>query len=655
MRVLRAPRRAPGAYDARVARSWIARALDDGDHDDEAPAPLVPSLRVPPIERRSLYLTMRDGVRVAIDAYVPRGARAAPTILRQTRYLRSLDAPEAVGALFDLYARTRRVFLAAGYAWVDVDVRGTGASSGRWACPWSPEEVRDGAEVVDWIVRQPWSSGRVGSLGVSYDGTAADMLVTTQHPAVRAVAPLFSLYDVYADVAFPGGIQLAGFTALWSAYNAALDRDAFGEGMGGALYLLGRAGAVSPSPRGLERLLGPLARDAARWKRTVPPVLGALVRGVRAVDEDRDRSRLAEAVRDRDNVDIHERALAITHRDQTGLSPYYPNDSIDLFSPHRYASEASASGAAICSVSGWRDGAYPHSSIKRFASVRTPGSRLVLGPWVHSGRLRIVPFGVARAARFDLDAELLAFFDAHLRERPYEAAAVRYYTMVEARWKSASSWPPPGTRTLALHLHRERGLRAEPPREAGADVHHETGTTGTGERSRWRSLLSLVPGDYPDRRERDAELLVWDSAPLEHDLEVTGHPQVTLHVSWDDADDGHVFAYLEDVAPDGRVAYVTEGQLRALFRRRVDPPPCASPAAPRAYTRADASPVAAGEVVEVAFDLLPISWLFRRGHRVRLAIAGADRDHFEVLSPRTFRVHRSDAHPSRVELPIATT
>ncbi|MCZ7678074.1 MAG: hypothetical protein M5U28_04585 [Sandaracinaceae bacterium] len=124
VRSLRAPRGAPRAYDARVARSWIARALDDGDHDDEAPAPLAPSLRVPPVDRRSLYLTMRDGVRIAIDAYVPRGARAAPTILRQTRYLRSLDAPEAIGALFDLYARTRRVFLAAGYAWVDVDVRG---------------------------------------------------------------------------------------------------------------------------------------------------------------------------------------------------------------------------------------------------------------------------------------------------------------------------------------------------------------------------------------------------------------------------------------------------------------------------------------------------------------------------------------------------
>ncbi len=627
---------------------------DDGAHDDAHwdPPPL-PRARAAS-DRRSLYLTMRDGVRIAIDVHLPRGVERAPAIVRQTRYLRSLDAPAQVAGLFDLYARTRRLFLAAGYAWVDVDVRGTGASSGTWPCPWSPEEVRDGAEVVDWIVRQPWSSGLVGSTGISYDGTAADFLATAGHPAVRAVAPLFSLYDVYADVAFPGGIQLAGFTERWAAYNAALDRDAFGEGMGGALYLLGRAGAVSPSPRGLELVLGPLARDPARWRRTVPPILGRLVRGVRPVDDDRDRRLLREALAARDNIDVHERALAITYRDQTGLSPHYPSDSVDLFSPHRYARDTLAGGAAICSVSGWRDGAYQHSAIKRFSSARTAGSRLVLGPGVHSGKLRIVPFDVARATRFDADAELLAFFDEHLRGRaPRHDAPVRYYTMVEGRWKSAPSWPPPDVETMTLHLREDRRLATEPPSRAGADAHHENGMSGTGERSRWRSLLSLVPGDYPDRRERDDRLVFWETPPLDRALEVTGHPRVVLHASWDDADDGHLFAYLEDVAPDGRVAYVTEGQLRALFRRSIEPPPCASPAPLRALVRSEARPLAPGEVEELAFDLLPISWLFERGHRVRLAVAGADRDHFEALSPRTFRVHRSPAHPSRVELPVA--
>lgn len=604
-------------------------------HWDRLPPPRLAPITQP----RSLYLTMRDGTRIAIDVYAP--SQPGPAIVRQTRYLRSLSVRvAALRRVFDLYARTRRAFLGAGYAWIDVDVRGTGASTGTWPCPWSRDEVADGAEVVEWIVQQPWSNGRVGSLGISYDGTAAEMLGTTGHPALRAIAPMFSLYDVYTDVAFPGGIHLAWFTGAWSRYNAALDRNAYHEAMAGSLHLIGRAGVASPSRRGLERILAPLARN--RNELALAPLLAAGVRGVRPVEGDTG-ALLAEAIRAHAaNVDIHAGALAIDHRDQRGISTVFPDETIDHFSPHRYRAEALASGAAIYSISGWRDGAYQQSAIARFAEVRTPGSRLLLGPWVHSGKLRIVPFGVAEPTRFDFDAELLAFFDEHLWARPPRepAAPVRWYTMVEERWKSGTSWPPPSRETV-FHLAGSRALGHEaPPEEAASDVVHESGESGTGERSRWRSLISLVPGDYPDRRARDARLVYWETPPLDRALEVTGQPSVVLYIAWDDADDGHVFAYLEDVAPDGRVAYVTEGQLRALFRDT-----------PRTFTRANARPVHAGAIEAIAFPLLPISWLFQRGHRVRLVIAGADRDHFEVLSPRTFRVHRSRAHPSRLIVP----
>jgi len=122
-------------------------------------------------------------------------------------------------------------------------------------------------------------------------------------------------------------------------------------------------------------------------------------------------------------------------------------------------------------------------------------------------------------------------------------------------------------------------------------------------------------------------------------------------VSWDDDADGRLFAYLEDVAPDGRVAYVTEGQLRALHRRLSrDRAPLGVPA--RSFRREDAQPLPAGEIGEIVFDLLPISWRFERGHRVRLALAGADADHFVASRPSTLRVHRSRRHPSYLELPM---
>ena len=157
-----------------------------------------------------------------------------PTILNQTRYFRAMELRQPFRALvggkalhhMPSTARCRKRFVANGYAWVDVDVRGTGASYGGRVSEWSPDEIRDGAEIVDWIVRQPWSSGKVGALGSSYSGAAAEFLLANGHPAVRAVAPRFSIFDAYPDIAFPGGIHAAWFTETWGRYNDALDRNA---------------------------------------------------------------------------------------------------------------------------------------------------------------------------------------------------------------------------------------------------------------------------------------------------------------------------------------------------------------------------------------------------------------------------------------------
>ena len=78
-----------------------------------------------------------------------------------------------------------RYFTAYGYAVVKADVRGSGASFGPWPFPWSPDEITDGAELVDWIVRQPWSNGKVGAFGTSYLGATSEFLLVNRHPAVK--------------------------------------------------------------------------------------------------------------------------------------------------------------------------------------------------------------------------------------------------------------------------------------------------------------------------------------------------------------------------------------------------------------------------------------------------------------------------------------
>ena len=103
------------------------------------------------------------------------------------------------------------------------DVRGSGASTSTHIGPWPPPEIDDARSVVNRIIAQPWSDGNVVALGISCDGTAAEMLFSRSHPAVKAVAPRFSCYNTFKDIAFPGGIPNTGFSTKWSKLNAALD------------------------------------------------------------------------------------------------------------------------------------------------------------------------------------------------------------------------------------------------------------------------------------------------------------------------------------------------------------------------------------------------------------------------------------------------
>ena len=227
--------------------------------------------------------------------------------------------------------------------------------------------------------------------------------------------------------------------------------------------------------------------------------------------------------------------------------------------------------------------------------------------------------------------------------------------MVEGRWKSADSWPPPAT-TLTYHLAADRQLTSEAPTtDSGADEYMVDHTTNTGEHSRWRTQVAIGEAViYPERSAQDKKLLTYTSAPLTGSLEVTGHPIVTLFLD-STASDGTFFVYLEDVDERGRVAYVTEGQLRAVHRRISDAmPPYQQPVPYRTFKRGDAQPLVPGEIAELTFDLLPTSYLFRQGHRLRVAIAGADASHFAILpgGPPTVHIHRSRLHDSRIDLPV---
>ena len=154
----------------------------------------------------SMYLTMSDGVRIAVDVAVPNDHPSGvqlPTIIELTRYWRRREA--------ELPYTVRRA-LQRGFAWVAIDERGTGSSFGEWPAPLTDRALQDGREIIDWIVSQPWSNGRVGATGVSYPGMAAQQLAAYGHPALRAIVPMSDTYDQYEDLIFPGGVFNEAFT-----------------------------------------------------------------------------------------------------------------------------------------------------------------------------------------------------------------------------------------------------------------------------------------------------------------------------------------------------------------------------------------------------------------------------------------------------------
>ncbi len=580
------------------------------------------------ITRISRYLTMRDGVKIAIDLYLPKQLKEGetlPTMLHQTRYWRSIEYRWPWYLIMDpaprgLMAKFAKRFLANGYAWVDVDVRGSGASFGTRRFPYSPEEIKDGAEIVEWIVNQPWSDGNVGAIGISYDGAAAELLLANKHPAVKAAAPLFSAFDLYAEIAYPGGIHLTWFTNTWQQVIDKLDRNILP--FGGWLTAL-------------------------------------FAKGVLPADEDSDRTLLGHAIQDHSaNWNPHQEAMGIVFRDDP--SSFSPASTIDTISSHSYATDVGASGAAVYSYSGWFDGAYPHAAIRRHVTLSNPANKLIIGPWDHGGKNNISPFGTG-PSEFDHAGELLKFFDEHLKGIDTgirEEKPVHYYTMGEEQWKATDTWPPKAT-MVSYYLAPDNRLTTQKPSLAQAsDTYQVDPTTGTGEESRWHTLIHRpITNPYPDRSEQDQKLLSYTTIPLDQDIEVTGHPLVTLYVA-STATDGTFFVYLEDVDEEGHVTYITEGMLRALHRHfGKSAPPYKNVVPYRTFSRRDARSLMPGEITSLTFDLLPTSYVFKKGHRIRLAVAGADHTHFRILPgpPPTITLYRTSIFPSHLHLPIVSS
>ncbi|MCZ8130815.1 MAG: CocE/NonD family hydrolase [Steroidobacteraceae bacterium] len=571
---------------------------------------------------RSYYLAMRDGVRLAVSVYFPAGwteGRRAPAVLMQTRYGR---------AGLGRWPRSAR-WLDDGFVLVAVDTRGSTASEGVRLTELSPDQIADIDELVRHVAAQPWSNGQVVAAGQSYAANTADLATSRPAPALLGAVVHQVDFDIYLHVVAPGGVVNRWFLEEWGTLTRNMD-------LGRAIKGLGEATADAPAAD---------CRLRAEDCRRLYPVL-------QPVDDDPGFAQLRAALSGKHRW-LPSDVLNIAFRDDRGHNGF---SFLDM-SP----------GAAMAGVrrerkpmqywGSWIDGGTAEAALARFRSAPDVPMELWITANDHSNVLNADPFLPDRrepAPSFAEQNAIQSDFVRRLVEGRPISRRVNYYVLGTGEFRTTDVWPPADVKSRTFHFAAGRAL-AEKSGASGTDAYDVDRTVGTGEKTRWSTQIGIPP-QYPDRREIGRRLLTYDTAPMASAVEIVGAPVVDLKVATL-SDDPAFFVYVEDVAPDGRVTYVTEGMLRALHRKPADPAslPYDHGPVPLSFRRLDAQLVDPGEPMRVRFALFPTAARIAEGHRIRISIAGADASVFTLYpaeGPERFTVHFGGPEGSRVELPL---
>jgi len=190
------------------------------------------------VVEKDVEIALRDGARLKADVFRPEASGRFPVIINLGAYQKDklwvppADLEEPANPYMNWETVNPLWWVPRGYAAVRVDGRGSGKSPGR-TDPWSPSEARDFYDAIEWAGRQPWSTGRVGTSGVSYFAMTQWLVAGLKPPSLAAMIPWEGAADMYRDFGYHGGIFSFGFVVNW--YNNHM-----------AHHLLGRPQASAP-------------------------------------------------------------------------------------------------------------------------------------------------------------------------------------------------------------------------------------------------------------------------------------------------------------------------------------------------------------------------------------------------------------------------
>jgi putative CocE/NonD family hydrolase len=584
---------------------------------------------------RDQMVRMRDGVRLATDVYLPARdgkpvAQRFAVILERTPYGKTLasrsertpDNPQPKSR-----AEVAEFFVRRGYVVIYQDCRGRYGSEGTFVKYLA--DGHDGYDTCAWILQQPWSNGRIGTMGLSYAAHTQGALGSAGAPGVKA---MFLDSGGFAN-AYQGGIRQGGAFELKQATWA------FSEAAESA--------QIRSDSKKLEAYK---AIDIKRWFARLP-----WHRGDSPLALAPDYENYLFEQWQHGNFDAYWKQLGI-----------YAEGFYDQYCD-----------AAMVHMSSWFD-PYPRTATQNYLGLkkRKRGPvRLILGPWTHGDRQLTYAGNVDFGAEATLDGHLapdflslrLRWFDRWLKGSANgvdEEAPVRLFVMGGGsgrknaegrlqhggRWRNERDWPLPDMRLVPHYFHSDGTLTQAPPqvdaahREYRYDPKHPVPTIGgtvtsgkpvmVGGAFDQREAAQFFGSSEPYRGLAEREdVLVFQTEPLREDLEVTGPLVFELWVS-SDCPDTDFTAKLIDVYPPnedyphGYAMNLSDGILRMRYRDSWEKP----------------AMMKSGEIYKIRIEAFPTSNLFQRGHRLRVDISSSNFPHFDT-NPNSGEAEGIAEHP----------
>ena len=521
---------------------------------------------------RDVMIPMRDGVRLAANIYYPtRRAPPFPTVLVRTPYDKTSFGENRNDIL---------LFLRKGYAVAAQDMRGKFHSEGEFT-PFRGD-AEDGSDTVDWLARQPWSNGRVGTFGCSSQGDTQMMLARERNPRHAAL--------------------IAG--ASGGAIGSAGGRYSFGSYEGGVYNLASgftwfvQSGGKTPAAS-LQRPI-----DYVRALQELP--IAGLVRRFREDPTDFD--------------DYVSRPLSDPYWHTLGYISDEDHFSTPALIINTWHDPSVGDTLALAEVMkrNWEGG----PSRSRQHVVIAPGLHCDFWGAADTGRVGDLP--VSQAAAQPYNKWYIAWFDYWLRDeadRKLDLPAYRFYVLGEDRWADSDEWPPRGVTYARWYLGGARAansadgggtLERRPPDSADRydefryDPSNPVPTRGGPVCCTGNVAQASGPADQRGIESRK-DVLVYTSAPLQAGLRMAGPLSADLYVS-SSARDTDFVVKLVDVRPDGTALNIQEGALRMRYRD--------------GFTRPTL--MRTGEIYRARIDVRAIAYYLPAGHRLRVQISSSN-------------------------------